>query len=67
MVDKVQGLPDIVSRPDSAKSHRSQASALSGRMMPKVDIDPELEQQLRECFNLFDASGDGNIDMQEFQ
>ena len=67
MVDKVQALPDIVSRPESARSHRSQASALSGRAMPKIDIDPELEQQLRECFKVFDASGDGDIDMQEFQ
>ena len=35
--------------------------------MPKLDMDPELERQLRECFNLFDVSGDGNIDEQEFQ
>ena len=46
-------------------SARSHASALSGRVHPKHDLTSEVEKQLRECFSIFDTSGDGSIDAEE--
>ena len=60
---KVPSLPDINERPKSA---RSQASALSGRAHPQLDLEPAMEQALRECFKVFDVSNDGNISASEF-
>ena len=55
----------VENRPASSASKRSAAAAKEE--VKSHNLPPEIEQQVKEAFSLFDASGDGSINAEELK